>query len=105
MRTTEIILPAYTSHRFCAVATFSVFAGFTPASFAAPMHEIMLLTGQSNPYHDWTRSSPLAGADMASLAPKFSDYAAVVIVYEGAEWPATGGVVTTSTVNIFVCSR
>ena len=105
MRTTEIILPAYASHRFCAVATFSVFVGFTPASFAAPMHEIMLLTGQSNPYHDGTRSSPLSGADMASLAPKFSDYAAVVIVYEGAEWPATGGVVTTSTVNIFVCSR
>ena len=39
-----------------AVATFSVFAGFTPASAAAPMHKIMLLTGQSNPYHAWTRS-------------------------------------------------
>lgn len=105
MRTTKIILPANASHRFCAVATFSVFAGFTPASAADGMRKIMLLTGQSSPYHDWTRSSPLAGADMASFAPKFSDYAAVVIVYEGAEWPATGGVVTTSTVSIFVCSR
>jgi hypothetical protein len=86
-----------------AVATFSVFAGFTPAS--APTYKIMLLTGQSSPYHDWTRSPPLAGADMASFAPKFSDYAPFVIVYEGAEWPATGGVVTTSTVNIFIRSR
>ncbi len=92
-----------------AVATLSVFAGFTPAYSAAPLHKIMLLTGQSNQYHDWTRSSPLvktyleqtglfkvdvvttppAGADMAGFAPKFSDYAAIVIVYEGAEWPAT----------------
>lgn len=80
----------------------------TPALFAAPPHKVMLLTGQSNKYHDWTKSAPLiktyleqtglftvetvttppAGADMAAFAPKFSDYAAVVMVYEGAEWPA-----------------
>lgn len=67
----------------------------------------MVLTGQSNKYHDWTRSSPLvktyleqtglftveavttppAGADMSTFSPKFSDYAAIVVVYEGAEWP------------------
>ena len=75
---------------------------------AAPMQKVMLLTGQSSKYHDWTKSSPLVkkylnetglftvdtittpptGADMSGFAPKFSDYAAVVVVYEGAEWPA-----------------
>jgi hypothetical protein len=74
---------------------------------AAPLR-IMLLTGQSSKYHDWTKSSPLVksyleqtglftvdvvttpptGADMSGFAPKFSGYAAVVMVYEGAEWPA-----------------
>jgi hypothetical protein len=74
---------------------------------AAPMHKIMLLTGQSNRYHDWTKSSPLVktyleqtglftvdtvttpprGADMSGFAPKFSAYAAVVMIYEGDEWP------------------
>ena len=77
------------------------------ALLAAPLPRIMLLTGQSNKYHDWTRSSPLVksyldqtglftvdtvttpptGADMSSFNPKFSDYAAVVMIYEGAEWP------------------
>lgn len=75
---------------------------------ATPMHKLMLLTGQSNKYHDWTKSAPLVktyleqtglftvdvvtspptGADMTGFNPKFSDYAAIVIVYEGAEWPA-----------------
>ena len=69
---------------------------------------VMLLTGQSSRFHDWSKSSPLvekylrdtgrfavdvvttppAGADMSGFAPRFSDYAAVVMVYEGAEWPA-----------------
>ena len=85
------------------------FALITTALSAAPLHKIMLLTGQSSKYHDWTRSAPPvktyldqtglfavdvvitppAGAGMAGFAPKFSDYAAIVIVYEGAEWPAT----------------
>ncbi len=67
----------------------------------------MLLTGQSSKYHDWTKSAPLVrshleqtglfsvdvvttpptGADMAGFRPDFSGYAAVVMVYEGAEWP------------------
>ena len=74
---------------------------------AAPAIKVMLLTGQSNKYHDWTKSAPLVktylaqtglfavdvvtspatGADMAGFSPKFSDYAVVVMVYEGAEWP------------------
>jgi type 1 glutamine amidotransferase len=82
---------------------------FGAAAFAAaPVPKVMLLTGQSSKYHDWTKSSPLVkayleqtglfaidvvttpptGADMAGFAPKFAGYAAVVMVYEGAEWPA-----------------
>jgi hypothetical protein len=79
-----------------------------PALFAAPPHKIMLLTGQSNKYHDWSRSAPIVknyleqtglftvdtvttpptGADMSGFSPKFSNYEAVVMIYEGAEWPA-----------------
>ena len=77
---------------------------------AAPMHKVMLLTGQSSKYHDWTKCAPLVksyldqtglfavdvvttpprGGDMSGFSPKFSDYAAVVVVYEGDEFsPAT----------------
>lgn len=79
----------------------------TPVLFGAAPVKIMLLTGQSSKYHDWTRCSPIvrnyleqtglftvdtvttppAGADMSGFSPVFSDYAAVVMVYEGAEWP------------------
>jgi hypothetical protein len=75
---------------------------------AAPMHKVMLLTGQSSKYHDWTKCAPLVqahlletglfavdvvttpprGADMSAFKPKFAGYAAVVVVYEGDEWPA-----------------
>lgn len=74
---------------------------------AQPTMKVMLLTGQSNRYHDWTKSSPLVktyleqtglftvdvvttpakGGDFSAFAPKFSDYKAVVMVYEGDEWP------------------
>ena len=70
--------------------------------------KVMLLTGQSNKYHDWTKSSPLVkqyldqtgrftvevvttparGQDMSGFKPDFAKYAAVVVVYEGDEWPA-----------------
>ncbi len=76
--------------------------------FSAPRHKVMLLTGQSSKYHDWSKCAPLVqahlvqaglfevdvvttparGADMSGFSPKFSDYAAVVVVYEGDEWPA-----------------
>ena len=77
---------------------------------AAPMPKpkVMLLTGQSSKYHDWLKSYPLVktyleqtgrfavdvvltptqGADMSGFRPKFSDYAAVVMIYEGDDWPA-----------------
>jgi hypothetical protein len=83
-----------------------VIAVSTLAASAAPL-KVMLLTGQSNKYHDWSKSSPVVkqildqtglftvdvvtsppqGADMSGFAPDFSPYAAVVVIYEGAEWP------------------
>ena len=80
----------------------------TPLMTAAPAHKIMLLTGQSSKYHDWTKSSPLVkqqleatglftvdvvttparGGDLSGFAPDFSAYAAVVMIYEGDDWPA-----------------
>lgn len=71
---------------------------------------VLLVTGQSNRYHNWEVSSPIVrrhvedsgrftvtmattspkGAapnqDMSSFAPKFSDYQAVVLDYEGFEF-------------------
>jgi type 1 glutamine amidotransferase len=84
-------------------------AGTVAAASAAPAYRAMLLTGQANPYHDWTKSTPLIrtyleqtglfavdvvttppkGADMSGFRPKFSAYAVIVMAYEGAEWPAT----------------
>jgi hypothetical protein len=78
------------------------------ACAAAPRHKVMLLTGQSNRFHDWTKCAPLVkshldaaglfavdvvttpprGGDMSGFRPKFAGYAAVVVVYEGDEWPA-----------------
>jgi type 1 glutamine amidotransferase len=79
-----------------------------PVIMPAASHRLLLITGQSNRYHDWTKSSPLVkhylettglftvdvattppqGADMSSFRPDFKPYAAVVVVYEGDEWPA-----------------
>src|SRR4051812_44308918 len=81
-------------------------AAVLPA-IAKPL-KVLLVTGQSNKYHDWSKSSPLVkqyleqtglfavdvattpaqGQDMAGFSPDFSKYKTVVVVYEGAEWPA-----------------
>jgi hypothetical protein len=71
---------------------------------------VLLVTGQSNRYHNWEVSSPIVkrlledsgrfavtvattppkgtapNQDMSSFAPKFSDYRAVVLDYEGFEF-------------------
>jgi len=69
---------------------------------------VMLLTGESNRFHDWTKSSPLVktyleqtglfavdvvtappkGVETSDFNPKFSDYAAIVMDYETRDWPA-----------------
>lgn len=97
-------MPLYLS--FFRSAALALIAG--AVGFAAPSSKVMLLTGQSSKYHDWTKSAPLVktyleqtglftvdvvttpaqGQDMSGFTPKFSGYAAVVMVYEGAEWPA-----------------
>lgn len=71
--------------------------------------KVMLLTGQASIYHDWQKSSevierildatglfdvnrvltPTAGESMAGFAPRWSDYDAVVLDYDGDEWSAS----------------
>ncbi len=96
---------------------------------------VMILTGQMNRYHSWEVTSkvlqsqleetglfevdlvvaPPMGEDMTHFRPDFSAYEAVVIVYDGDDWPPDtreafieyvkqgGGVVTVhSTNNAFV---
>lgn len=79
------------------------------AAAAAPAKiKVMLLTGQSSKYHAWNISSPIlkrqmeqagifavdvvttppTGADMSGFTANFAAYDVVVLVYEGAEWPA-----------------
>jgi uncharacterized protein len=74
---------------------------------------VLLVTGQSNRYHNWEVSSPIVkrqleeskrfvvtvaqtpakgtepNQDMSSFAPKFSDYKVVVLDYEGFEFAPT----------------
>lgn len=69
--------------------------------------KVMILTGQSNPYHNWAVSSaaikrmledaglfevnvattPGKGQDMSAFKPDFTGLGAVVMDYEGDEWP------------------
>ncbi len=82
-------------------------SSFAASLRAAPL-KVLIVTGQSNRFHDWSKSAPLVkgyleqtklfavdevvtpphGGDFAGFAPKFSDYAAIVVIYEGDEWPA-----------------
>src|SRR6266542_2616808 len=81
---------------------------FVASDLAAAPLKVMLLTGESNRYHDWTKSSPLVktyleqtnlfavdvvtapakDVEKSDFAPKFSDYAVVVMDYETRDWPA-----------------
>ncbi len=69
--------------------------------------KVMILTGQSNPYHNWAVSSaaikrmlddagrfevtvvtsPAKGQDMSAFKPTFAGYGAVLMDYEGDDWP------------------
>ena len=69
--------------------------------------KVMILTGQSNQYHNWAVSSaaikrmlddagrfevtvvtsPAKGQDMSGFKPTFAGYGAVVMDYEGDDWP------------------
>lgn len=84
------------------------FAGHASAQTPdAAVHEILLLTGQSSIYHDWEKSSriierildetglfdveivttPAEGEPMSGFAPRWSDYDAIVMDYDGDAWP------------------
>jgi type 1 glutamine amidotransferase len=87
------------------------FGAVSRPSAQAPI-KVLLVTGQSNRYHNWAVSSPIVkrhleesgrfavtvattppkgtaeNQDMSSFAPKFSDYKAVVLDYEGFEFAA-----------------
>ncbi|HWA86922.1 MAG TPA: ThuA domain-containing protein [Opitutus sp.] len=91
--------------RLAALALVSVTTSF---AVSHPVYKLLLITGQSSKYHDWTKSSPLVkkyleqtglftvdvattpprGSDLSGFQPDFAPYAAVVVVYEGDEWPA-----------------
>ncbi|MDB4474001.1 ThuA domain-containing protein [Opitutaceae bacterium] len=78
---------------------------FAVNSLTAENIKVMLLTGRSNKYHNWEGSSaairqhleaagifevdtiiaPPAGGDLASFAPNWSDYQAVVLDYDADE--------------------
>jgi type 1 glutamine amidotransferase len=88
------------------MSTMVVTAGVAPPE---PQGRIktMLLTGQSNQYHNWAVSSvalkrmlddagkfdvtvvtsPAKGQDMSGFAPAFAGYGAIVMDYEGDDWP------------------
>ncbi len=85
----------------------AVAAAPAPAPAAQPRIKVMILTGQCNPYHNWAVSSaaikrmldeagrfdvtvvtsPAKGQDMSAFKPTFAGYGAVVMDYEGDEWP------------------
>jgi type 1 glutamine amidotransferase len=81
-------------------------AGGPPAVLQARI-KVMILTGQCNQYHNWAVSSaavkkmledtgrfdvtlvtsPAKGQDMSGFKPSFDAYGAVVMDYEGDDWP------------------
>ncbi len=93
--------------RLVLAAPLVALAVSAPPISAQSRAKIMILTGQSNQYHNWAVSSaaikgmleetgrfdvtvvtsPPQGQDMSSFTPKFDGYGAIVMDYEGDEWP------------------
>lgn len=100
----------YAAALFVAVAVLPL-ASHRLTSAQTPI-QVLLVTGQSNRYHNWEVSSPIVkrqleesgrfavsvqttppkgttpNQDMSSFAPRFADYQAVVLDYEGFEFSA-----------------
>ena len=96
----------------CGAALFVAALPFAPHSVlpAQTQIKVLLITGQSNRYHNWEVSSRSSNAswtragrfavtvattppkgtapnqDMSSFAPRFADYQVVVLDYEGFEF-------------------
>jgi uncharacterized protein len=86
----------------------TVAAGPAQAQDEEPDIDILLVTGQSSRYHNWQVSSPIIerllddtglfdvdvlttpaqGQDLSGFAPQWSNYDAIVLDYDGDEWPA-----------------
>lgn len=86
----------------------TLFAAHSRAGAPSPI-PIMILDGESNPWHDWRRTTPLlrrmleetglfrvevvtappAGGDFTAFRPEFARYAAVVLNYDAPDgrWP------------------
>ena len=93
---------------FARLVSIAALTMFTAGALTAAPLRILLLTGESNRYHDWTKSSPLVktylgqtglfaidvvtapakGVETSDFQPRFSDYTAVVMDYETMDWPA-----------------
>src|SRR5580765_8090540 len=93
---------------------YAVLAGaflLSPASplLGAPPLRVMILDGQSaGTYHDWQHTTPVlkkeledaglfhvdvvtapaSGGDFKKFKPNFNEYQAVVLNYDGPDWPA-----------------
>jgi hypothetical protein len=96
------------SRRILRTILAPVLVAISGVAISAEPIKLMLITGQSNKYHDWSKTaphiattlektglfsidvvtSPPTGSDMSGFNPQFESYAAVVVVYEGDDWPA-----------------
>lgn len=93
--------------RFFAVVSIAMLAAGGAAPATQSRIKVMILTGQCNQYHNWALSSaaikrmleeagkfdvtvvtsPPQGQDMSRFTPSFAGFGAVVMDYEGDEWP------------------
>lgn len=87
--------------------SIAILATGTPPLAAQSRIKVMILTGQCNQYHNWALSSaaikrmleeagrfdvtvvtsPPNGQDMSGFTPSFAGFGAVVMDYEGDDWP------------------
>ncbi len=93
---------------FAAIACLFMLAPALPLRSAAPLR-VMIVDGQSaGTYHDWRHTTPVlkkeledaglfqvdvvtappSGGDFKNFKPDFSQYQAVVLNYDGPDWPA-----------------
>jgi hypothetical protein len=92
---------------FAAIACLFLIIPALPVRSAAPLR-VMILDGQSaGTYHDWRHTTPVlkkeledaglfqvdvvtappSGGDFKNFKPDFSQYQAVVLNYDGPDWP------------------
>jgi type 1 glutamine amidotransferase len=96
----------WTLSRLALVPILALTATAAPLVMQARI-KVMILTGQSNQYHNWAVSSaaikrilddagkfdvsvvtsPAKGQDMSGFTPTFAGYGAIVMDYEGDDWP------------------